>query len=79
MKAISLRNRKIMVDLNLKLAVVAQTKKRDSILSFKLPSNFLEIIADQPGAIDEVNEDSKEFDTNSISDSVENHLQRAIP
>ena len=52
MKAITLRNRKIMVDLNLKLAVVAQTKKRDSILSYKLPSDFLEFNADQPDAVE---------------------------
>jgi hypothetical protein len=39
MKSITLRNRKMMVDLNLKLAVAKQSKKRESAI-FKVPANF---------------------------------------
>lgn len=66
MKAVALRNRKIMVDLNLKLAVVAQTRKRDSVLAFRLPNDFLQINPDQP---DSIEEDSGDFDTDSPSNS----------
>ena len=62
MKATSLRNRKLMVDLNLKLAVVATTKRRDTLLSYKT-SNFLELKGLADSVIDE---DSKDWDTRSI-------------